>query len=146
MLHAGAWSDVGIRNVSARGMMMWSDRPPAAGSYVEVRRATHIIVARIVWVKGPLFGVRTQDVLNVRDMLDGGASAPRQLEGGRNDRRRAPRPPAVQEDTSRHLARRLQFAGVVAFAVVAAGLAAVGIATLFRAPLDRVAAAMVPPD
>lgn len=127
-------------------MMMWSDRPPAKGSYIEVRRAAGVVVARIVWVKGHLFGVRTQDMLDVREMLDGSPIAPRKFEDGRTDRRRASRPPPLQPGNSRLLGRRMQFASVVLFVALAAGFAAVTVATALRAPLDKVATALIKAD
>jgi hypothetical protein len=44
------WTDARILNISRRGLMVRSPAAPLHGTYVEVSRGTHRIVARVVWV------------------------------------------------------------------------------------------------
>jgi len=55
------WRDAVIVNVSSRGVGLSAGSPPDPGSYVEIRRGAYLIVARVIWVNGVRFGVRTQD-------------------------------------------------------------------------------------
>lgn len=55
-----AWSDVCIRNVSSHGMMLQMTKPPTPGSYVELRRESVVVVARVMWADSDSCGLRTQ--------------------------------------------------------------------------------------
>lgn len=43
--------------------------PPDRGSYVEITRGHHLIVARVVWVRDHRFGVFTQDEIPVEAVI-----------------------------------------------------------------------------
>jgi hypothetical protein len=53
------WTDVCIRNLSPRGLLLHGQSPPRPGSYVEVRRGSYIIVARE-------YGLRTRSSVPTR--------------------------------------------------------------------------------
>jgi hypothetical protein len=73
------WSDVSIQNVSSRGLMARAGgAAPEQGAYIEIRKATVVIVARAVWVKGQMFGVRTQDRLDIDGLLQSAADQVKQ--------------------------------------------------------------------
>ena len=61
----GVWGDVTIRNISSRGLLVEAASPPTRGTYIDVRRGRHIIIARVAWTGDREFGVQTQDRLNV---------------------------------------------------------------------------------
>ena len=63
------WSDVVIRNVSARGVMGECPAPPERGDYVEVRCGPYVIVARVAWSSGACFGARAQDPIALPDLI-----------------------------------------------------------------------------
>src|SRR5690349_16447421 len=65
MRNGPSWADVNIRNISSRGLMVQAASSPPRGSYVELRRGRHAIVARVAWSNGRRFGVQTQDRLDV---------------------------------------------------------------------------------
>lgn len=65
----GVWSDVCIRDISTRGMLLQAALAPRRGKYVEVYRGRHVVVARVVWSTDHRFGIHTQDRLNVRTIL-----------------------------------------------------------------------------
>ena len=60
-----AWRDASILNLSSRGLGLRAEIPPDRGSYVEITRGHHLIIARVVWVKDHRFGVLTQDEVPV---------------------------------------------------------------------------------
>ena len=59
------WGDACIRNISSRGLGLQTLAPPVQGAYVELRRGSNAIIARVVWVDGHRFGVSTQDVVSI---------------------------------------------------------------------------------
>ena len=70
----GAWGDVIIRNVSAKGAMLeTAAMPPRMGSFVEVRRATSVIVAQVRWTTANRCGIRTREVIDI-DALTAGVA------------------------------------------------------------------------
>ena len=60
----GPLVDVSIRNISSRGMMLESPRPPRVGEYVELF-GTVTAVGRVVWKDQNSFGISTRDRVNV---------------------------------------------------------------------------------
>lgn len=108
------WSNVSIRNISPQGMMLWSDAPPAPGSYAEICGSATALAVRVVWVKDGYFGVRAQDRIDVDSAVRGGNWRP-------SDPHPLPRHPAhnpaMAHAASRQFGTGLQFAAV-AFAVV----------------------------
>jgi hypothetical protein len=75
MRASGALSDVCIRNISSRGMLLQAAVPPACGSYVEIFCPRHTIVARVVWTQDRRFGVRTSETMDISAVLGEGTSA-----------------------------------------------------------------------
>jgi len=108
-----AWSEVCIRNVSVHGMMLEMSKPPAPGSYVELRRANVVVVARVMWAELDRCGLRTQGKVDVGALSGGKESSP-----GPSGNDQAVREPArLRSDrldrtaeNARHVARGLQFA------------------------------------
>lgn len=66
----GVWVDVCIHNISSRGLLAKTERPPVPGTYVEIRRGTQIIIGRAVWRSGAHFGIRCQERLNVQVIIN----------------------------------------------------------------------------
>lgn len=65
----GTWKDVCIRNISSRGMLIQAASALPRGTYVEVYRGRHVIVARVAWSKDHRFGIFTQERLNIDAVL-----------------------------------------------------------------------------
>ncbi|MDF7774537.1 hypothetical protein P1X14_04705 [Sphingomonas sp. AOB5] len=63
------WSDVTIRNISPHGMLLLGSSPPRPGDYIEIRKASLVLVGRAVWVNGKAFGVRLIERLNFTALL-----------------------------------------------------------------------------
>lgn len=57
----GRWTDVCIRDISSRGLLVQAAVAPVRGDYIEIFRADRAIVGRVVWNKDRRFGVQTQD-------------------------------------------------------------------------------------
>lgn len=68
------WIDLSIRNLSKKGMMAETDHPPGRGHYIEIRRADHIFVGRVVWSSGRCFGVMLSDEVDINSVVKGSAN------------------------------------------------------------------------
>lgn len=66
----GGWTDVCIRNISSRGMLLQAGSPPRRGTYLEIYRGRHVAVARVAWTKDRSFGIHTQDRLDVQAIIN----------------------------------------------------------------------------
>ena len=72
---AGAWTDVRIRNVSSRGMLLETVNPPLPGCYVEVARGRYRYTARVAWAEGNLCGIHIDGKIQVAALT--GSAMPR---------------------------------------------------------------------
>ena len=136
---ADGWADATILNLSNRGVMFRSTVRQERGNYLELRRGSYVIIARVMWSDGARHGARAQGIIPVADIiLDKAAdrSVRRQTE-----RRARPRP-AGRADASRTRGRRIEFVvtgiGVACAALVAADLTFGAL----RAPLAQVEVAL----
>jgi hypothetical protein len=69
-LRAGAhWSDTCILNISSHGLMIHSARAVPKGSWVELRRGVHVILARVVWKDGGRVGLQSKERLPLDEIL-----------------------------------------------------------------------------
>lgn len=144
-MRAGAsWSDALILNLSSRGMLVRSDRSPDRGSYLEIRRGAHVVVARVVWSSSGRFGVQTQDPVPAESLIRDPDSAPALAAraNGIQERRAAPRTPEKRHEASRHKARAMEFAAIVigcgSIALLIGGL----VSDMVSAPLGAAQAAL----
>jgi hypothetical protein len=142
MKSADGWQDVAIQNVSAHGMRISVALPPRRGAYIEIRRASQVIVARAVWVREGECGLRTQDIVDVPALVDPKAT---RIEGvvakAREDRRTQPRI-AETAERSRRFARHVQAVAVAAGIVMAAGGVVTTVSTTLSAPFARISAVL----
>ena len=140
-----AWRDACILDLSSRGLMIQASDPLPGGSYLELRRGRHVIVARVVWSRDRRAGLRTQDALPTEAIIaepDHSAGPP--IVAGA-ERRAAPAarvPRATDHEQSRWQSRAWEFASVVfvgaAFATVAYGT----VASALERPLEAVEGAL----
>ncbi len=124
MRAGGLPTEVCIRDVSSRGVLIQAAASPARGTYVELIVANQRLVGRVVWGKERRFGIQTRDPVNVL-ALTGGTPA------GLSRRAEAPSPRQVSLAAARTmghgarpLAKAMEFAAIGAFAaalVAAAG-------------------------
>ena len=144
MKSAEGWHDACIVDLSRRGAGLQAANPPPRGSYVEIRRGDHILVARVVWSRRHRFGVATQDELPV-DSIVADRAAPRASpawQAPANDRRRLARSPEEMAEYSRTWARRAQFLAAAGAGILAALAVGNGVRAALAAPLGQVAEAL----
>lgn len=132
------WSDARILNISKRGLMVRAPKAPPRGSYIEICRGTHRIVARVVWVRHDRFGARAQDAIAL-DAIAGVKDAP-PAPLNLNDRRRERPGPSLAEsqERSRRRSRRLEFVCVTALGSAAAFFAFDTVRETLARPLAQV--------
>lgn len=114
------WHDVRILDISSSGLMARSMAAPSRGSYLELRRGCHVIVARVVWSNGQQFGLQSQSRLVPSDIIGDKTARPSApaTAGGQPEveRRIVPRVAGQAHEQSRFRARALEFLGIVALA------------------------------
>lgn len=142
MKSADGWQDVAIRNVSAHGMRISVALPPKRGAYIEVRRATQIIVARTMWVQGNDCGLRTQDVVDIHALVNpNAAKAEAVIVAANADRRHAPRAEESAE-SARRASQLIQQLLLGAAILAGAGYAALTVSETLRTPFAAIGEAM----
>jgi hypothetical protein len=76
-LRGGAgWCEATVRNVSSRGMLIETPEPPERGSYIELRRDMTTVVARVMWRRERMVGVRAQDRIDIDALISGHPAIP----------------------------------------------------------------------
>ncbi len=125
-------------------MLLQAASPPQRGSYVEVGRGRHLIVARVVWIKQHRVGVRTQDLLPIDSIIaePGEAGAETAPSAPSAERRVAPRAAEVRYDQNRLKARAVEFACIGVFGIAGCVLVFSAVESLFARPLQAVEAAL----
>lgn len=150
MRAGAAWGDVCLLNLSSRGVLAQAAIPLLKGSYIEVRRGSHLIVARVVWAEKHRFGALSQDPIGVDSIIAEASGAKRNAACAGADPvpdRRAAGPRrtyAVKHDNSRLLGRAMEFCFLVASGAMLAGLAFSLVQQSIAAPMSRVSAALAP--
>lgn len=140
------WSDVVVRNISRRGMLISSNTPVKRGSYIEIRRAHFTIVARIMWAAKDRLGARTQDPIDIEGLI--AAATGQQLAGKAGDQAGA-RPALANERRavdravqSRASGGRFQFLALIAAGAFVAFLIAERVGASLSAPFEQVRSAL----
>ena len=144
MRHGADWGDVLIHNMSSRGLLAAAETPCPRGTVIEIRRIHHVIIGRVVWQKGAYFGVRTQDRIDIDGIVAAKPPVDKPAPAG-DDRRAADRPSASiaeREARSRHLARMVQFAVMIAVVGTAALLMASEIGSVLSRPFATIGATL----
>jgi len=144
---AGIWGDACILDISTRGLLIQAAESPPRGTYLDIRRGQHAIVARVIWAEDRRFGVCTQDTLAVDAIIrQPDASTLQQAESAAAqpaaDRRHSPRGTEVRHEASRILSRTIEFSVVALFA---GSLAVVAYSTVSQAlwrPLAQLSSTM----
>jgi hypothetical protein len=120
----GPRTDVCIRDISSRGMMIQAGAPPPRGTYVDLDWGGHEIVGLVIWRRERRFGIRTRERINVHALA--GQASPEIPEAPRRASASAPAAAARRgAAANRTLAGRMEFAVVALFA--AALVAALGV-------------------
>ena len=136
------WQDACILNISSKGLLVHTPDPPARGSYLELRRGAHVIVARVMWSGQQRCGLRSQDPLPVELLVSGADPAAVQAPRGERERRRTQRH-AVKAEQSRWQGRTFEFAIVAMGGAAFATGALMLVQDALARPLAAVQAALV---
>ena len=140
-----AWGDVCILNISARGLGLQAATPPEKGDYIELRRGTHVIIARVAWTNKHRFGVHTQDRLPIEQIINEPDKSQVVQSGASElvaERRSNPRPLHERHQQSRIASRAMEFACFVVLGVSAATVAFSAVNDRLGSPLSRISAAL----
>lgn len=125
-------------------MLLRSAGAPSRGSYLEIRRGSYVIVARVVWANADRFGVWTQDAIPADGLIkhpDRNAAAKPEADSF-VDRRAAPRPTSERHETSRSRARAMEFGAFALLGAVGATMALGAVEELLARPLAAVETAL----
>lgn len=136
------WSDVVIRDLSSRGMLLTAETPPPPGTYLEICGPATTLVARTIWAGDRRFGVRTQDRIEMESLLTGGRiRAPNPLS---IEIRRAPThdAPVHIHEQSRHRASALEFIAAIVVILVSAVTVTILLRNVFAVPMQLISAAL----
>lgn len=149
MRNDGMWGDVCIRNISSRGMLVQAANPPPRGTYIEIFKARHVIVGRVMWRKDRRFGIHTRERIDVSAFVDDAAVA--KTAGGpaterRKDNRRTAAEAAQRIERSRRISAAFQFACVAACGFAAAFLTASAVRETLATPLEAISSRLPPAD
>lgn len=131
-----SWSDTCILNMSSRGLMAQAAVALERGSYTEIRRGRHVIVARVVWSNGHRIGLRAQDCLPI-DSIVADEAAP-ERPGAKVERRATGR---TTHEEHRYQAHAFEFAGMAVGGLLAAAFLVAALRDVLR-PLGQVAAVL----
>ena len=137
------WSDAVVRNVSRRGMLIAANEPIKPGTYIEIRRLHHIIIARTMWSAKGRIGARTQDPIDVEGLI--AAAAGLQNPGAPAVARPAHAPDRRSADRakqSRDHGARLQFVALICAGAFVAFLIAAQVSASLSAPFEQVRLAL----
>lgn len=146
--HERGWSNARILNISSRGLLVHAPEAPRRGSYVEVCKGQHRIIARVVWASEGRFGALTQDRLAV-DSITMGIEPPAAATACETiERRLQPRQAACAEhhERSRRRSRTVEFACMVVFGCAAAFIVFDTVMETLSKPLSMVGAKLSAKD
>ena len=149
MKSATEWRDACIVNLSSRGALVRSSDSPTRGDYLELRRGSHIIVARVMWSEDGECGVKAQDWIAVEALV---ANHDPVVEPVTDDGRRVDRR-AVQRRTnddgaeaSRWLGQACEYGVVALLGAAAAVFASQTVSQVLSQPMAEVEQAMANQD
>jgi hypothetical protein len=140
MKQGAIWTDVCIRNMSSRGLNLQGHSPPP-GTYIELRRGRHIIVARVVWSKEREFGAQAQDMLQIDAIVrnEAGAKATGILPGKTTQASTSPKSSAQAYQHSRQLSSTIQFGFVALVGLSLAAAAVTAVQNALANPMEVLA-------
>ncbi len=140
---ASGWSDACILNISTRGLLIYSTGPAEPGSFVEVRRGSQLVVARVVWRQNKRIGLCAPDPVPIEQIITNDAAATAvQVCGGRTGLERRQLPRTAEKSQAR--ARAAQFLAMVLIGSAMAGAAAIYVQRVLTHPLTAVSSALEP--
>lgn len=144
------WSDVLIRNVSSRGMLIETGTVAPKDKYIELRTGHHAVVGRVAWRKQSQFGIHTQDRIDIDALaMRPSKPSPSGPPKATDERRATPRqvsPEALQRtaERSRMLGQATQFVFIGLFVTAAALLVGNQVYDTLASPMRVVTTRLAP--
>ena len=135
------WEDAIILNLSEHGLCFKSSKRVRSGHYLELRRGSHVIVARVVWSAEGKCGARTQDVIPVFDIINDHPAERKKFGLAVVDRRTAPRPQAP--GWQRFVGQKMEYLTIGAVALLAAAGIGHSVYTALSVPMAAVKTVLV---
>lgn len=145
MRTGSTWSDVCIVDLSSRGVGLQVAQPPPRGSYVELRKGQHVIIAKVAWSQDRRCGALTQDPLHIESLLgavERSGETPVAEQWPERERRQARRCQTAAADRSRMAGRTMEFTGLVAALFAVAAMLSGLIEQSLGQPMESVAASL----
>ena len=71
MRDAQSTRSVRLGDLSPKGMLVVSDRPPSRGEFVDIIVAGHQLTGQVRWVQGRRFGLRMSERIDVHAIMSG---------------------------------------------------------------------------
>ena len=142
------WFDICIRDISPKGLLVQGSSPPRRGTYVEIRRGAHVIIAKVAWAKEQQFGLTTQDILLVDALINrpdatGFGHSQMPSNDAHAGRRATPKVSSEQAAArSRHLSAMIQYGFALVFALACAVALGDVVQESFHRSLGTVTAAL----
>ena len=138
------WHDACIVDLSKRGAGLQAATAPSRGTYVEIRRGLHVIVARVMWTRNHRFGVLAQDELHIESIANDYAPTEETRAASRDtfERRVLPRPVAERAEANARLGHRMQYVFAACAGMAAAMIAGAEVREALAAPLSEVGSAL----
>ena len=140
MREGSRWDDLRILDISTGGLCLSADNTPQRGAYVELRRGSHQIIARVVWSDDEKFGVIAQDQIQVEALINDPQRAVT-LDSPTADRRSVPRHDE-QHDHSRFASRAIQASAFALGGACAALLTVSLVHDALARPIHSISAAL----
>lgn len=141
----GRPTDICVRNISSRGMLLQAANPPPRGTYIEVHLPRHTVVARVVWTKERRFGVQTREAMDVDAIIGtkGGWIPSRLADATPRPARNRDSSTAVdisrRLERSRRISAAMEFGVVLIFSLTAAVIAGTILYEQLQSTFDNVA-------
>ena len=139
-----AWRDARILDLSSRGLSIQASEKLRDGSYVEIRRGRHVIIARVMWTNDRRCGLYTQDLLPTDALIaepDTSVGAPF-LPNHERRANRAPRPRDFTHERNRWRSRWFEFTLVVVLGGACGTFAYQAVSDALSHPLSKVELAL----
>ena len=139
----GKCTDVQVRNISSRGLLVQSREPPQRGSYIEIFKARHTIVARVVWTGNQQFGIHTSERLDVGALIGEAAPARPAIPPDAPVRSLTAERVTQRLKRSRRISTAVEFGSIVACGVIAAVIMVSAVYETLSRPFQNVSRSLL---
>jgi len=133
------WADGKVLNISTRGMLIHCAKPLPLGATVQIRQGSQSVSAEVVWREGDRSGVQCQSGIAISEWLAACEASPVKQ---RVEKRPKTSVRLPAEESSRLIARQLEYVAVMAVALAISLSVTALAASALVAPFHAVEAAL----